>query len=74
MASRQKKNNFLLVLIFKGFVESNIDSYSIVQISDSEELIFDDDDNENIECVRTEKERQVNSGIYFHGEETSTYM
>lgn len=77
MASKKKKFNFLLVLIFKGFVESSIDNHSIVQISDSDELIFDDEENinfETIEYVGAEKESQFNSGIYFRAEEISTYI
>lgn len=67
---QRKRNLFSLVLIFKGFVESDFDDQCVVPTSDSSDLIFDDDNDElEINDCVSEKENQVTSGIYFHTKE-----
>lgn len=70
-----------MVLIFKGFVVTDIDNRSVEQISDSGDNILNDDDDDHVnlemnECVSSGKENQVDSGIYFQAKKiphTFTY-
>lgn len=64
---KKKTSIFQLVLIFKGFVETDINDHDIVDVTGSNSIeIFDGDENIDIdidECVGSEKENHVNSGI-----------